>query len=172
MHALVATDVAARGIHVDGVAAVIHFDPPEDHKTYVHRSGRTARAGEGGVVVSLVQPNQTNDVRKMARKIGIDDAVTSPDAHALRGLSSTPAPERTPAEVRAAEPADERTQGNRGQGPKRNGSRHRNDGRNKSGSAGGGNRRQGSGRGKGGGSRKGGANSRSRSGARSASRSR
>ena len=46
--ALVATDVAARGIHVDGVASVIHFDPPEDHKAYVHRSGRTARGGQGG----------------------------------------------------------------------------------------------------------------------------
>ena len=174
VHALIATDVAARGIHVDGVAAVIHFDPPEDHKTYVHRSGRTARAGEGGVVVSLVQPNQTNDVRKMARKIGIHDAVTVPDAHALRGLSSTPAPERTPSEVRASEPAEDRPQGNRGQGPKRNGSRHGSNGRGRSGSAGGRNRRQGSGNGNGGGrgSSKGGANSRSRSGARSASRSR
>ena len=54
VHALVATDVAARGIHVDGVASVVHYDPPEDHKAYIHRSGRTARAGEGGVVISLV----------------------------------------------------------------------------------------------------------------------
>ena len=51
---LVATDVAARGIHVDDVDVVIHYDPPEDHKAYLHRSGRTARAGEAGVVVMLV----------------------------------------------------------------------------------------------------------------------
>ena len=51
--ALVATDVAARGIHVDGVASVVHFDPPEDEKAYLHRSGRTARAGATGLVVSL-----------------------------------------------------------------------------------------------------------------------
>ena len=49
-HALIATDVAARGIHVDDVTSVVHFDPPEDHKAYIHRSGRTARAGQGGVV--------------------------------------------------------------------------------------------------------------------------
>ncbi|MEE1571848.1 MAG: DEAD/DEAH box helicase, partial [Acidimicrobiales bacterium] len=64
VHALVATDVAARGIHVDGVTSVIHFDPPEDYKAYVHRSGRTARAGETGVVISLVQPNQVRDMKR------------------------------------------------------------------------------------------------------------
>ena len=52
----VATNVAARGLHIDGVDVVVHYDPPEDHKTYVHRSGRTARAGADGLVVSLVQP--------------------------------------------------------------------------------------------------------------------
>ena len=59
---LVATDVAARGIHVDKVGSVIHFDPPEDHKTYVHRSGRTARAGASGTVVTVVTPDQKRDV--------------------------------------------------------------------------------------------------------------
>src|SRR5690606_39049078 len=54
LKALVATDVAARGIHVDDVDVVVHYDPPEDHKTYLHRSGRTARAGEAGLVVTLV----------------------------------------------------------------------------------------------------------------------
>src|SRR5207253_8835807 len=54
--ALVATDVAARGIHVDGVGCVVHFDPPEDDKAYTHRSGRTGRAGAAGVVVSLAVP--------------------------------------------------------------------------------------------------------------------
>ncbi len=58
VEALVATDVAARGIHVQGVACVLHFDPPIDHKTYVHRSGRTARAGAQGVVVSFVARDQ------------------------------------------------------------------------------------------------------------------
>jgi len=57
VRALVATDVAARGIHVDDVAAVVHFDPPADHATYLHRSGRTARAGSSGVVVSFVDPS-------------------------------------------------------------------------------------------------------------------
>ena len=73
VHALVATDVAARGIHVDGVASVIHYDPPEDHKTYVHRSGRTARAGADGLVVSLVQPDQRKDFKKIQREVGLDE---------------------------------------------------------------------------------------------------
>ncbi|MEQ9161118.1 MAG: C-terminal helicase domain-containing protein, partial [Ilumatobacter fluminis] len=75
VHALIATDVAARGIHVDGVASVVHYDPPEDHKTYIHRSGRTARAGAGGLVVSLVQPDQRSDYRKIQRKVGLDEAL-------------------------------------------------------------------------------------------------
>ncbi len=90
VHALVATDVAARGIHVDGVAAVIHYDPPEDHKAYVHRSGRTARAGEGGVVLSLLQPEQLKDSRRLQRRVGIDVTPIEPDAGKLRDLSPTP----------------------------------------------------------------------------------
>ncbi len=78
VHALVATDVAARGIHVDGVASVIHYDPPEDHKAYVHRSGRTARAGADGLVVSLVQPEQHRESRKMQTVIGLDEPYTAP----------------------------------------------------------------------------------------------
>ena len=62
LHVLVATDVAARGIHVDDIDIVIHYDPPEDHKTYLHRSGRTARAGETGVVVTLVLWDQELEV--------------------------------------------------------------------------------------------------------------
>ena len=69
--ALVATDVAARGIHVDGVDCVVHFDPPEDDKAYTHRSGRTARAGATGVVVSLVMPEQLKDTKKLQRQIGV-----------------------------------------------------------------------------------------------------
>jgi superfamily II DNA/RNA helicase len=69
---LVATDVAARGIHVDGVDVVIHYDPPEDHKAYLHRSGRTARAGEAGVAVMLSLWNEENDVRVIQRRLQLD----------------------------------------------------------------------------------------------------
>ncbi|MEI7747026.1 MAG: DEAD/DEAH box helicase, partial [Actinomycetota bacterium] len=68
---LVATDVAARGLHIEGVDAVIHFDPPEDHKAYLHRSGRTARAGTEGVVVSLLLHNQLVEAEVIQRRIGI-----------------------------------------------------------------------------------------------------
>ena len=71
IQALVATDVAARGIHVDDVDVVIHYDPPSDAKTYLHRSGRTARAGESGVVVSLVPWNEELEVRKLLRRLGM-----------------------------------------------------------------------------------------------------
>ena len=73
--ALVATDVAARGIHVDDVDAVIHFDPPSDAKTYLHRSGRTARAGESGVVVSLICWNEELEIRKLMRRLGIKQPI-------------------------------------------------------------------------------------------------
>ena len=69
--ALVATDVAARGIHVDGVDCVVHFDPPEDDKAYTHRSGRTARAGATGVVVSFVTNEQIKDTKKLQRQIKV-----------------------------------------------------------------------------------------------------
>ena len=72
---LVATDVAARGIHVDDVDVVIHYDPPSDAKTYVHRSGRTARAGESGVVVSLVLWNEELEVRKLLRRLGLKQPI-------------------------------------------------------------------------------------------------
>lgn len=69
---LVATDVAARGIHVDDVDVVIHFDPPEDHKTYLHRSGRTARAGRDGLVITLVLWDQELVVRRLQKRLGLD----------------------------------------------------------------------------------------------------
>ena len=72
---LVATDVAARGIHVDDVDIVIHFDPPEDHKNYLHRSGRTARAGESGIVVTLVLWNEELEVKRLQRRLGIDQPI-------------------------------------------------------------------------------------------------
>ena len=82
---LVATDVAARGVHVDDVAGVVHFDPPADGATYVHRSGRTARAGASGVVVSLIEPAATKDARKMQREVGIDTPIGSPDVRDAPG---------------------------------------------------------------------------------------
>lgn len=73
---LVATDVAARGIHVDDIDVVIHFDPPEDHKAYLHRSGRTARAGQTGVVVTFVLWNQVHDVERLQKRLGLSEPVT------------------------------------------------------------------------------------------------
>jgi superfamily II DNA/RNA helicase len=73
---LVATDVAARGIHVDDVSLVIHYDPPADHKTYLHRSGRTARAGAGGVVVSLLLPDQVGQSKRRFRSAKVDPVVS------------------------------------------------------------------------------------------------
>jgi superfamily II DNA/RNA helicase len=68
---LVATDVAARGLHIEGVDVVVHYDPPEDHKAYLHRSGRTARAGHGGVVVSLALWNQLVEMEVIQRRLGL-----------------------------------------------------------------------------------------------------
>jgi superfamily II DNA/RNA helicase len=75
LRALVATDVAARGIHVDDIDVVIHYDPPEDHKDYVHRSGRTARAGESGVVVTLVMWNEELPVKRLLKRLKIDQPI-------------------------------------------------------------------------------------------------
>jgi superfamily II DNA/RNA helicase len=77
---LVATDVAARGIHVDDVSLVLHVDPPADPKDYLHRSGRTARAGNSGVVVLLTTPSEERDVRKMLGQAGVQ--VDQRDAYA------------------------------------------------------------------------------------------
>ena len=93
VRSLIATDVAARGVHVDGVAGVVHFDPPQDAATYVHRSGRTARAGATGVVVSLVERSETNSARRLQQEVGIDAAISDVD---LSALSDTPVPHRAP----------------------------------------------------------------------------
>ena len=69
---LVATDVAARGIHVDDVEVVIHYDPPPDHKTYLHRSGRTARAGTKGLVVTLLLWDEELVVKRLQKRVGLD----------------------------------------------------------------------------------------------------
>ncbi|MDQ4488955.1 DEAD/DEAH box helicase [Sinomonas sp. ASV486] len=73
---LVATDVAARGVHVDDVELVVHVDPPAEHKAYLHRSGRTARAGSDGTVVTIVLPEQKHDVRKLLRDAGVKVEIT------------------------------------------------------------------------------------------------
>lgn len=73
---LVATDIAARGIHVDEVALVIHADPPVEHKAYLHRSGRTARAGHDGVVVTLALDSQRREVANLMRKAGLEPTIT------------------------------------------------------------------------------------------------
>jgi ATP-dependent RNA helicase RhlE len=70
---LVATDVAARGLDLDGITHVINFDPPADRKDYVHRVGRTARAGRSGTGVTLVAPHQRNDVGTIARELRLHD---------------------------------------------------------------------------------------------------
>jgi superfamily II DNA/RNA helicase len=76
--ALVATDVVARGIHVDALPCVVHFDPPTDHVDYVHRSGRTGRAGHTGTVVSLVTPEQQKDVRSVQHALGLESGLLAP----------------------------------------------------------------------------------------------
>lgn len=72
VNVLVATDIAARGIHVDEVSLVVHVDPPAEHKAYTHRSGRTARAGSGGDVVTIMLPEQRGDVRDLTRQAKIN----------------------------------------------------------------------------------------------------
>lgn len=81
---LVATDIAARGIHVDDIALVVHVDPPAEHKSFVHRSGRTARAGATGVVVTLMTPDQAKAVRLLARDANVTPTTTKvTPGHAL-----------------------------------------------------------------------------------------
>jgi len=87
---LVATDIAARGIHVDDVSLVIHADPPAEHKAYLHRSGRTARAGAAGTVITLMTDQQVRDVRDLTRAAGIKPTttkVTGPNHEILRALA-------------------------------------------------------------------------------------
>ncbi|MCU1449971.1 MAG: helicase, superfamily [Acidimicrobiales bacterium] len=95
---LVATDVAGRGIHVEEVDVVLHYEPPQDQKAYLHRSGRTARAGRTGMVVTFVLWNHVADVERLQKRLGLDEPVTevfSNDARLadLHSLDS-PAPSR------------------------------------------------------------------------------
>ncbi len=79
IQALVATDVAARGIHVDDVAVVVHFDPPATDKDYIHRSGRTGRAGRTGIVLSFVDRDQHKATAVLQRQVGLAGRIERPD---------------------------------------------------------------------------------------------
>ena len=121
VQALIATDVAARGIHVDDVTSVIHFDPPEDHKAYIHRSGRTARAGRTGLVVSILLSDQIKAAKQMQRQIKIDHAPIKVDPKgmpvvlAALGLDAAepfvpaPAPRQARAQSRGSRPGASRS---------------------------------------------------------------
>ncbi len=107
--ALVATDVAARGIHIDRVASVVHYDLPPDPKDYIHRSGRTARGGEGGIVVALVPPDQAKEARRLQRDTGIDEPIAEPNPTALSDAAPVlrapaPTPASAPAPAKSAGP--------------------------------------------------------------------
>ena len=84
MHVLVATDVAARGLDIDDVDVVVHYDPPEDHKAYLHRSGRTARAGSSGVVATLVLWDQILDVERIQKRLGLTFPIVEVFSNDLR----------------------------------------------------------------------------------------
>jgi superfamily II DNA/RNA helicase len=118
--AIVATDVAARGIHVDGVACVIHFDPSEDPKDYVHRSGRTGRAGASGSVISFVGRDQRRDMNQQQRILGRTFDIVEANPAAL--------PEAPPFVAPPARPSRPNNNGGGGGGGGRNRNRNRNGG--------------------------------------------
>ncbi|WP_425595207.1 DEAD/DEAH box helicase [Prescottella equi] len=95
---LVATDVAARGIHVDGIDLVVHVDPPQDHKDYLHRAGRTARAGEAGVVAAIVLPNQRRMFRRLTGMAGVNATAVPvfPGSEELATITGAQAPSGEP----------------------------------------------------------------------------
>src|SRR4051795_3672724 len=119
--ALVATDIAARGIHVDDVSLVVHADPPAEHKAYLHRSGRTARAGNSGTVVTLMTSEQVRDVRDLTRAAGIKPTTTR-----IQGASHPVLLELAPGErvvtagLETAAPSSPRTRSGGGGGGGRN----------------------------------------------------
>ncbi len=93
VNALVATDIAARGIHVDGIDLVVHADPPAEHKAYTHRSGRTARGGAEGTVVTVQTAAQAAEVRTLMRKAGVSPqaSMAGPGSSVLRDIAGPPA---------------------------------------------------------------------------------
>jgi superfamily II DNA/RNA helicase len=125
---LVATDVAARGIHVDDVGAVVHFDMPEDAKAYTHRSGRTARAGQQGVVATFVMWDQVADAEKLKRQLAIEEPIVEifsndPRLADLRDFQHTEAEVKAPEPVVAPKPAQSRAALARSFGGRRGGRR-------------------------------------------------
>ena len=96
---LVATDIAARGVHVDDVELVVHVDPPVEHKAYLHRSGRTARAGSAGDVVTVVLPEQRRDTAALLRQAGINvkPQEVAADSAPVQALVGEVAPYQAPA---------------------------------------------------------------------------
>jgi len=162
---LVATDIAARGIHVDDVALVVHVDPPAEHKAYLHRSGRTARAGASGVVVTLQTDAQKRDVAMLTRKAGIVAATArvspgSPELLALTGPRAayvTPAPATRSDDAAGRAPRSNRSNGSRSSngrssGGRSSGSSRSSNGSQSSGSSSSGSRSQGARNGRSGGS--------------------
>jgi len=101
---LVATDIAARGVHVDGIELVVHIDPPAEHKAYLHRSGRTARAGNAGDVVTVVLPEQRKETHALMRRAGIrvTPQEVTVDSAAVHAVAGDVAPYRAPAPKKAA----------------------------------------------------------------------
>lgn len=117
---LVATDIAARGVHVDEVQLVVHVDPPAEHKAYLHRSGRTARAGSAGDVVTVVLPEQRKDTQVLLRRAGITVAPqqVGVDSTAVQALVGDVAPLQMPV-PKAAPPPRPASPKNRGSGSAR-----------------------------------------------------
>lgn len=118
---LVATNVAARGIHVDGIDTVLHYDLPEDGKTYLHRSGRTARAGSDGLVVTLVAPEEGNDARTLQREAGIHLSIVPMgfEDERLLDLAGFEPPAPPPIEAQRATYGNNRNQGGGSRGNSR-----------------------------------------------------
>jgi len=117
--ALVATDVAARGIHVDAVECVVHFDPVDEDSAYVHRSGRTARAGASGHVISFVDPGQMADVQKMKKRLDLPQEITSPpdtDGGALPAVPKDESPKPRNQHRQGQQRQGQQGQGQQGQG--------------------------------------------------------
>ncbi|AGF72427.1 DEAD/DEAH box helicase [Corynebacterium halotolerans] len=118
---LVATDIAARGIDIDDVSLVVHVDPPAEHKAYLHRAGRTARAGTEGTVVTLVMDDQRKEVQQLMRKAGVDaeEVSVTPDSGSLAKITGA----RVPSGIPIAPPGSQSKTPQSPQGRQQRGSR-------------------------------------------------
>ncbi|WP_018295471.1 DEAD/DEAH box helicase [Corynebacterium lubricantis] len=136
---LVATDIAARGIDIDDVSLVVHVDPPAEHKAYLHRAGRTARAGTSGVVVTLVTDDQQKEVEALLKKAGVDakPVRVTPESDSLARITGARAPKGSPLPPpgQAAQPKNNTKRGNSSNSRRQasGSNRGRNYGRSKSG---------------------------------------